>query len=68
MKYRQKQEYLEFAGICRRETEKAILFFDGIREVWLPLSQIIIEREDNTGGGMVISIPEWLADVKEMLK
>lgn len=46
-----------------RETDSALLIFDGKREVWIPKSQITDECED---GGEISSIfiPEWLAVAK----
>jgi hypothetical protein len=57
-------EYATITGEIKRETELAILFFDGKIEVWLPKSQI----EDITrySDGTEITIPAWLAEEKEL--
>lgn len=39
------------------ETEKAVLFSISDEEIWLPKSQIKIEKEDH-----VVWVPRWLAD------
>lgn len=51
-----------------QETDKAILVSDdGNREnaVWLPRSQIEIERGPR--GGISVTLPEWLAIDKELV-
>lgn len=50
-----KTRLVDIAGELRRETEKAIMIFDGDKEVWLPKSQV----EDNGDG--TFTMPEWLA-------
>jgi hypothetical protein len=59
------KNYIEFCGQQKGETEKAILFDDGNKKVWLPKSQI----EDITldGDACIITIPEWLAQEKELI-
>jgi len=52
---------VDVAGEIRRETDKAILFFDGVRSVWLPRSQIEV-GDDGT-----IAMPEWMAKEKELI-
>ncbi len=52
---------VDIAGEIRMDREKAILFFDGTREVWLPKSQI----EIGTDG--TVAMPEWLAHEKELI-
>ncbi len=55
-------EYITLSGEIRRETDLAILFFDGSIEVWLPKSQL----EDRTkySDGVEITLPAWLAEAK----
>lgn len=48
-------ELVEISGNEQRRTGKALCWFDGTREAWIPISQIT-ENDDGT-----ISIPEWLA-------
>lgn len=50
--------------ICA-ETQKAILAFNGDKEVWLPLSQIEIIFK--MGVSATIAMPEWLAIDKELV-
>jgi hypothetical protein len=45
----------------RYSTERAIMVWDGEREVWLPKSQV----EINTDG--TVTMPEWLAKEKELI-
>ena len=53
-------DYIELTGTIEAKTEKALLFNDGGgKEVWLPLSQIEDQEEEN--GILTIIIPEWLA-------
>lgn len=56
-----RHDIIEVAGRVLNETDKAIRFDDGVREVWLPKSQV----EVNTDG--TISLPEWLAKEKELI-
>lgn len=57
-------EHITLTGEIRRQTELAILFFDGERECWLPKSQI--EDQSNYSDGVEITIPLWLAEEKEL--
>lgn len=43
------------------ETEKAILFSDGVSKAWIPKSQLEDEPENLQAGLVRIVIPEWLA-------
>jgi len=59
------KNYIEITGQIKYETDKAILLFDGKKEVWVPKSQIEdMEREKNM---ITITIPEWLAIEKELI-
>jgi hypothetical protein len=51
----------DFAGEVRRETERAWLVFDGVKEVWLPKSQV-----ESNGDG-TFTLPEWLASEKGLV-
>ena len=57
-----KSDLVNIAGQLRHETEKAYLFYDGVRAVWLPKSQC---EWDASAARMVM--PEWLAIDKELL-
>jgi len=57
---------VEFYGEIRRETDNAVLVFDGINEVWLPKSQIV-EMNHVKGQDFEFIIPEWLAKEKEIV-
>ena len=46
-------------------TEKAVLFNDGTRSVWLPRSEIDIAAADN--GLAEVTMPEWLAQKKGLI-
>ena len=48
------------------ETGRAVLVSDGGEPVWLPKSQVEIESSDD-GRTHVVSIPEWLAQEKELI-
>jgi len=58
-------EHISLQGEVRRETELAILFFDGSREVWIPKSQL--EDRSVYSDGVEITIPRWLAEEKELV-
>ncbi len=61
------KNYYEFTGQIKWETERAIKFFDGNVEVWIP-RQFLEGEPESVGKGMVtITIPEWLAEDKELL-
>lgn len=54
-------EIIEISAQMKRETENAVLLFDGAIEAWIPKSQV----EDNGDG--TFSMPEWLAMDKGFL-
>lgn len=58
-KYEPSQETSEIAGEVKRETDAAILWFDGTREEWVPKSQGHLN-----GDGQMLSLPMWLAKKK----
>jgi len=61
---------VEIAVEVRAETDKAILVFDGAREVWIPKSQIKDQcEEDGLFGKKITSIfiSEWLAGEKGLI-
>lgn len=49
-------DIIEIAGELRHETEKAYLFFDRTKEVWV--AKALCEWSDQDG---TIQMPEWLA-------
>ena len=58
-KYDPSQETVEIGGEVKRETQAAILWFDGTREEWVPKSQGHVN-----GDGQMLSLPMWLAKKK----
>jgi hypothetical protein len=66
---------LETKGYCyiacevRRITSKAVLVHDGIREAWIPLSQIEDPTSDEIEIGQTneLLLPEWLAKEKDLI-
>jgi len=58
-------EFVEICGQVRIQTEKAILFYDGKIEVWVPLSQL--EDYEVKDEEVTIMIPEWLALEKGLI-
>lgn len=58
-------ETVSLEGEIRRETDLAILFFDGENEHWIPKSQI--ESTVKYSDSVEIEIPRWLAEEKEMV-
>lgn len=56
------RELIDLGGEVRHETDKAFLFFDGAREVWLPKSQVEWDEK-----GAIMTMPEWLAVEKELI-
>jgi hypothetical protein len=55
-------DIVEVAGELRRTTEKAVLFFDGTKEVWLP--KAVCEWDSH---GKVMQMPEWIALEKGLI-
>lgn len=53
---------VDVAGQVKHRTKKGVLFYDGIREVWLPRSLVEWHEEDG-----VMVMPEWLATEKELI-
>ena len=61
-----KSDLIDITGeLAGAETEKALLFNDGARSVWLPRSQIEISEADN--GLVEVTMPEWLALEKGLI-
>jgi hypothetical protein len=52
--------YFDLVG----ETDKAIKVSDGVSVLWLPKSQIRVEKRKD---GVVVWMPEWLAKEKEII-
>jgi hypothetical protein len=55
MKATGRSDLVDIDGDVRMEREKAILFYDGSREVWLPRSLVEINNDGT------ITLPEWKA-------
>jgi hypothetical protein len=55
-------DIIEIAGELHHETDKAYLFFDGARKVWIPKSQ-----GDWDGDTKIMQLPEWLALELELI-
>ena len=51
-----KESGVKLLGEITRDTDKAFLFFDGIREVWLPKSRVRWNQQEHT-----MTVPSWLA-------
>ena len=45
----------------RRETPKAILVYNGLKDVWIPKSQLQSDVDNMSGTVVGIILPEWLA-------
>ncbi len=63
-------ETIEIACEVHRETEKAWLIFDGVREVWIARSQITDYMEEAGLFGRKVTsifIPVWLATEKGLV-
>ena len=56
---------IDITGEIRARTDRAVLLFDGMREVWLPLSQI--EIDGDRPGVVEVAMPEWLALEKGLI-
>jgi hypothetical protein len=57
-----RSDLVDISGEIRLEREKAYLFFDGVREVWLAKSQCQWDPDDK-----VMTMPEWIALDKELI-
>ena len=55
-------DLVDLAGSIRYETEKAFLFHDGTKTVWLPKSQCEWDEASR-----IMTLPEWLALEKELI-
>lgn len=53
---------VDISGDILHETEKAYLFFDGGRQVWLAKSQCQWDEDAKE-----MTLPEWLAIEKELV-
>ena len=57
-----KSDLVDISGEITVETDKAWLFYDGAREVWLPKSQCEWDERSKE-----MTMPEWLAKEKELI-
>lgn len=63
-----KNDPIEIACELHGSTPAALLISDdGERKVWIPRSQIVDEERDLRGRLVGITIPEWLAEEKELI-
>ncbi len=58
-------EQIEITVEILRESDRAILVSDGDVQEWLPKSQI--EYEGEVGQTVVVTIPTWLAQDKNLI-
>ena len=54
-------DLVDIGGFVLHETDKAVLFDDGTRKVWLPKSLVEI------GSNGTVTMPEWLAMDKGLI-
>lgn len=60
--------HIEIACEVLRETDKAFHVSDGVREAWLPKSQVEHHKEtDPRKRSCVMVMPEWLAKDKGLI-
>ena len=63
-----RNELVDLELDIKHETDKAILVHDGVREAWLPLSQVEIERIGKRGSNAaIVTMPTWLAVEKRLI-
>lgn len=56
-----RSDLIDIGAVIRAETPLAWLLFDGVREAWVPKSQV----ENNEDG--TFAMPEWLTKEKEFI-
>jgi hypothetical protein len=61
-----RSDLIEIACEVRRETDLAVLIFDGAREVWVPKALVEIDAP-SLPGTTVATMPEWLASEKGLV-
>ena len=61
---REEEDFVEVDCTVRAETGKALLIYDGKKEVWIPKSQIEEARKSKDGKINRVTLPEWLATDK----
>jgi hypothetical protein len=63
-----KRELVDIEVEIRAETDKAVQIFDGETTVWLPRSQIEIEKpRAGHHAPTIITLPEWLAQERGLM-
>lgn len=60
-----KSNLVDIACEIKVETKAAYLIDDGIKEAWLPKSQV--ELDFQHGKATVVTVPEWLAKEKGLI-
>jgi len=63
----QEDEPLEFTGIVKAITEKAILIDMGELDIWIPKSQMTSPYEPEVKEELDFEIPAWLAEAKDLI-
>lgn len=65
-------EFVEIACEYRHNTDRAMLIHDGMREAWIPMSQIESPTPEeidalNSGQSIMLMIPKWIAKDKGLI-
>lgn len=58
------EEYLDFTGTLKYESEKAYLIDIDGDEIWVPKSQIEFENNPRLNKSFDFEIPRWIAEDK----
>lgn len=62
------QELVDLQGEFQHETDKAILILISDNKIWFPKSQMTYDDKQYDKGDLIkFSIPEWLANEKEVI-
>jgi hypothetical protein len=61
-----RSDLVDIAGELRADRERSIQFFDGSKTVWLPKSQIEVEKT-GPNNFVTVTMPEWLALEKGLI-
>jgi hypothetical protein len=59
--------YVYVAGQIRHQTDRAVLFYDGTKEVWIAKTLIEDPEEFEAGETVELLLPEWLAVEKKLI-
>tara|TARA_Y100000310_G_C20674733_1_gene812339 strand:- start:2583 stop:2789 length:207 start_codon:yes stop_codon:yes gene_type:complete len=58
---------VEIDCVILNETKDGYLIDDGLRQIWIPKSQVFESEIDDVHREGIIIIPEWLAMEKELI-